>query len=154
MKSTLWEKRKEKQPGNRTSLRNTQLGLRVLREILSKQAEPVHRPSSRPARVSSSRGGKPQKGRRLRKEEMPRSPPGDTPKHPPSGEVHGRRGCEACRCARKARRSSGSDPTAETGRALKGRRSGGHRPRDGFGHPWYGLSGKLKALKLADPSGA
>ena len=61
-------------------------------------------------------------------------PSGNTPKHPPSGEVHGRRG-----------RETGS--TADVGRTLESRTPRGHRPQRGFGLLRCGLSEGSKALK-------
>jgi hypothetical protein len=77
-----------------------------------KNAEPLTDTRAGFERIFSGRGEEAQKGRRLRKEETPTPSEGKTPKHPPRGEVHGRRGREV-------------DPTPEAERALEGSTPGG-----------------------------
>jgi len=85
---------------------------------------------------------------------MPKLPDGEDSEAPAFGRSAGEEGLRGLLLRSQGKAFERSCPTTEAGRALKGRRSGGHRPRDGFGYPRHGLSGEINALKTADPSGA
>jgi hypothetical protein len=85
---------------------------------------------------------------------MPRSPTGENSEAPAFGRSAREEGLRSSLLRSQGKAFERSCPTTGTEKALKGRRSGGHRPRDGFGRPRHGLSGEIKALKTADPSGA
>jgi hypothetical protein len=85
---------------------------------------------------------------------MPKPPSGEDSEAPAFGRSAWEEGLRSSLPRSQGKAFERSCPTAEAERALEGGRSGGHRPRDDFGHPRHGLSGEMKALKTADPSGA
>jgi hypothetical protein len=92
----------------------------------------------------SGRGGKPQKGRRLREEETPGPSVIETPKSPAAR----RRGTGGGAGEKPPWRASASGaqagPAPRARRALKGRTSGGHRPPADFGSRRYGCVAGVK----------
>jgi hypothetical protein len=85
---------------------------------------------------------------------MPRLPDGEDSEAPAFGRSAGEEGLRSSLLRSQGKALERSCPTTEAERALKGRRSGGQRPWDDFGHPRHGLSGEIEALESADPSGA
>jgi len=85
---------------------------------------------------------------------MPKPPSGENSEAPAFGRSAGEEGLRSSLLRSQGKAFERSCPTTEVERALEGGRSGGHRPWEGFGRPRHGLSGEIKALETADPSGA